>query len=89
MRPGGSLVGMGADDVKSRARLPGIGYGDKASASGYALYRTFFNAKDDSFASCLSRQCDARTGWIGPDIHAIWATIKKGEGVQLGLNTQR
>jgi 2-polyprenyl-6-methoxyphenol hydroxylase-like FAD-dependent oxidoreductase len=75
-------VVIGADGVKSKARVPVIGYEDKALASGYALYRAFFDAniiKRDPMTSHLVRDNDdARTGWIGPDIHSIVATIKHG-----------
>jgi 2-polyprenyl-6-methoxyphenol hydroxylase-like FAD-dependent oxidoreductase len=76
-------VVIGADGVKSRARIPVIGYEDKALASGYALYRAFFDANiiknDPLTAHLVPDDDDARTGWIGPDIHAICATIKHGK----------
>jgi 2-polyprenyl-6-methoxyphenol hydroxylase-like FAD-dependent oxidoreductase len=76
-------VVIGADGVKSRARMPVIGYEDKTLASGYALYRAFFDAniiKNDPLTSHLVLDDDdARTGWIGPDVHAIVATIKRGK----------
>ena len=76
-------VVIGADGVKSRARMPVIGYEDKTLASGYALYRAFFDAniiKNDPLTSHLVLDDDdARTGWIGPDVHAIVSTIKRGK----------
>ena len=76
-------VVIGADGVKSRARIPVVGYEDKTLASGYALYRAFFDAsiiKNDPLTSHLVLDDDdARTGWIGPDVHAIVATIKRGK----------
>jgi len=76
-------VVIGADGVKSRARIPVIGYEDKTLASGYALYRAFFDAniiKNDPLTSHLVLDDDdARTGWIGPDVHAIVSTIKRGK----------
>lgn len=76
-------VVIGADGVKSRARVAVIGYEDKTLASGYALYRVFFDAsiiKNDPLTKHLVLEDDdARTGWIGPDVHAIVATIKRGK----------
>ena len=78
----GDLV-IGADGVKSKARLPVIGYEDKTLASGYALYRAFFDAniikRDPLTSHLVPDKGDARTGWIGPDVHAIVATIKGGK----------
>jgi hypothetical protein len=76
-------VVIGADGVKSRARVAVIGYKDKTLASGYAIYRAFFDAsiiKNDPLTSHLVLDNDdARTGWIGPDVHAICGTIKRGK----------
>jgi hypothetical protein len=76
-------VVISADGVKSRVRIPVIGYEEKTLASGYALYRAFFDAniiKNDPLTSHLVLDDDdARTGWIGPDVHAIVSTIKRGK----------
>jgi 2-polyprenyl-6-methoxyphenol hydroxylase-like FAD-dependent oxidoreductase len=76
-------VVVGADGVKSKARIPVVGYEDKTLASGYALYRAFFDASiiknDPITAHLVPDNDDARTGWIGPDVHAIVATIKRGK----------
>jgi 2-polyprenyl-6-methoxyphenol hydroxylase-like FAD-dependent oxidoreductase len=76
-------VVIGADGVKIRARIPAVGYEDKTLASGYALYRAFFDAhiikSNPLTAHLVLDDDDARTGWIGPDVHAIVATIKRGK----------
>lgn len=54
---------------------------DKPKSSGYAIYRAWMDstelAKDPLTAPLV--QGDTHTGWLGPDIHFLAASIKGGK----------
>ncbi|KAF2122594.1 hypothetical protein BDV96DRAFT_593117 [Lophiotrema nucula] len=74
-------VVIGSDGVRSKARTLVLGYEDKPKSSGYAVWRAWFSNKD-MMADPLTRQfCengDTFNGWIGPDVHFLFSTIKGG-----------
>ncbi|CAK7222840.1 hypothetical protein SBRCBS47491_004999 [Sporothrix bragantina] len=74
-------VVVGADGVRSKARTLVLGYEDKPKSSGYAVWRAWFSNKD-MIADPRTRQfCengDTFNGWIGPDVHFLFSTIKNG-----------
>jgi 2-polyprenyl-6-methoxyphenol hydroxylase-like FAD-dependent oxidoreductase len=73
---------LGADGVRSKARELVLGYDDKPKPSGYAVYRAWMNsdelAKND-LTKDLVVNGDTHTGWLGPDIHFLAASIKGGK----------
>lgn len=75
-------VVFGADGVRSKARTLVLGYDDKPKASGYAIYRAWMSsdelAKND-LTKDLVINGDTHTGWLGPDIHFLAASIKDGK----------
>ncbi|KAH7050212.1 putative MAK1-like monooxygenase [Macrophomina phaseolina] len=74
-------VVLGADGVRSKARELVLGYDDKPKSSGYAVWRAWF-ANTDMVADPRTRHfCehgDTFNGWIGPDVHFLFSTIKGG-----------
>ncbi|KAK3671319.1 hypothetical protein LTR78_008779 [Recurvomyces mirabilis] len=74
-------VVLGADGVRSKARQLVLGYDDKPKASGYAIYRAWMDsselAKNDLTKDLVNG--DTHTGWLGPDIHFLAASIKGGK----------
>ncbi|VDC02943.1 unnamed protein product [Peniophora sp. CBMAI 1063] len=79
-------VVIGADGVHSRARNLILGYDDKPISSGYAIYRTWFNAQDvgidkDPLTDFLARDEDIFKCWIGQDMHLIVTNCQKGTRV--------
>ncbi|CAG8983023.1 hypothetical protein HYALB_00010149 [Hymenoscyphus albidus] len=74
-------VVIGADGVRSRARTLVLGYEDKPKSSGYAVFRAWFSNKDmilDPETSHFCTNGDTFNGWIGPDVHFLFSTIKNG-----------
>jgi len=75
-------VVLGADSVRSKARELVLGYDDKPKPSGYAVYRAWMSsdelAKND-LTKDLVINGDTHTGWLGPDIHFLAASIKGGK----------
>ncbi|KAL1617751.1 hypothetical protein SLS56_010851 [Neofusicoccum ribis] len=75
-------VVLGADGVRSKARELVLGYDDKPKSSGYAVWRAWF-ANTDMVADPRTRHfCehgDTFNGWIGPDVHFLFSTIKGGQ----------
>jgi len=73
---------LGADGVRSKARKLVLGYDDKPKPSGYAVYRAWMPsdelAKND-LTKDLVLHGDTHTGWLGPDIHFLAASIKNGK----------
>ncbi|KAK1761652.1 hypothetical protein QBC33DRAFT_520249 [Phialemonium atrogriseum] len=76
----GDIV-IAADGVRSRAREIVLGYEDKPKSSGYAVWRTWFPNKDmlaDPLTAHFCNNGDTFNGWIGPDMHFLFSTIKNG-----------
>jgi len=75
-------VVLGADGVRSKARTLVLGYNDDPKPSGYAIYRAWMDstelAKND-LTKDLVINGDSHTGWLGPDIHFLAASIKNGK----------
>ena len=75
-------VVIGADGVRSKARELVLGYVDKPKSSGYAVWRAWF-PNTDMIADPRTREfCvngDTFNGWIGPDVHFLFSTIKGGK----------
>ncbi|EPE02439.1 fad binding domain protein [Ophiostoma piceae UAMH 11346] len=74
-------VVVGADGVRSKARTLVLGYEDKPKSSGYAVWRAWFSNKDmiaDPRTREFCANGDTFNGWIGPDVHFLFSTIKGG-----------
>ncbi|GAM35635.1 hypothetical protein TCE0_017r04121 [Talaromyces pinophilus] len=74
-------VVIGADGVRSKARELVLGYFDKPKSSGYAVYRAWFPNTDmikDPRTKQFCENGDTFNGWIGPDVHFLFSTIKNG-----------
>lgn len=72
---------IAADGVRSRARKCVLGYEDKPKSSGYAVWRAWFTNKDmlaDPLTAHFCNNGDTFNGWIGPDMHFLFSTIKNG-----------
>ncbi|KAK0670213.1 putative zeaxanthin epoxidase [Cercophora samala] len=73
---------IGADGVRSKARELVLGYVDKPKSSGYAVWRAWFSNKDmiaDPRTKEFCENGDTFNGWIGPDVHFLFSTIKGGK----------
>ncbi|KAK3381043.1 hypothetical protein B0H63DRAFT_195805 [Podospora didyma] len=74
-------VVIGADGVRSKARELVLGYVDKPKSSGYAVWRAWFPNTDmirDPLTKEFCENGDTFNGWIGPDVHFLFSTIKNG-----------
>ncbi|ORY09992.1 hypothetical protein BCR34DRAFT_588941 [Clohesyomyces aquaticus] len=74
-------VVIGSDGVRSKARTLVLGYEDKPKSSGYAVWRAWFPNKDmiaDPETKQFCENGDTFNGWIGPDVHFLFSTIKGG-----------
>lgn len=74
-------VVIGADGVRSKARTLVLGYEDKPKSSGYAVWRAWFsnvNMIKDPRTKEFCENGDTFNGWIGPDVHFLFSTIKGG-----------
>ena len=74
-------VVIGADGVRSKARELVLGYADKPKSSGYAVFRAWFPNTDmmaDPETRKFCENGDTFQGWIGPDVHFLFSTIKNG-----------
>ncbi|KAI0442929.1 hypothetical protein F4803DRAFT_561970 [Xylaria telfairii] len=72
---------IAADGVRSKARKTVLGYEDKPKSSGYAVWRAWFPNKDmlaDPLTAQFCENGDTFNGWIGPDMHFLFSTIKDG-----------
>ncbi|KAI4951943.1 hypothetical protein J4E91_003404 [Alternaria rosae] len=79
-RVAGDLV-VASDGVRSKARTLVLGYEDKPKSSGYAVWRAWFTNKDmiaDPETKQFCENGDTFNGWIGPDVHFLFSTIKNG-----------
>ncbi|KAM7213773.1 6-hydroxynicotinate 3-monooxygenase [Rhypophila decipiens] len=73
---------IGADGVRSKARELVLGYVDKPKSSGYAVWRAWFSNVDmikDPRTKEFCESGDTFNGWIGPDVHFLFSTIKGGK----------
>ncbi|KAF2689155.1 FAD/NAD(P)-binding domain-containing protein [Lentithecium fluviatile CBS 122367] len=74
-------VVVGSDGVRSKARTLVLGYEDKPKSSGYAVWRSWFSNKDmiaDPETKQFCENGDTFNGWIGPDVHFLFSTLKGG-----------
>ena len=74
-------VVVGADGVRSKARELVLGYVDKPKSSGYAVFRAWFTNEGmmaDPETRKFCENGDTFQGWIGPDVHFLFSTIKNG-----------
>jgi 2-polyprenyl-6-methoxyphenol hydroxylase-like FAD-dependent oxidoreductase len=75
-------VVLAADGVRSTGRTLVLGYEDKPQPSGYAIYRAWFPsdeiAKDPLTSFFVGGPSDKHVCWLGPDVHFIAASLKKG-----------
>ena len=74
-------VVVGSDGVRSKARELVLGYFEKPKSSGYAVFRSWFPNKDmiaDPQTAHFCNNGDTFNGWIGPDVHFLFSTIKNG-----------
>ncbi|KAI5252125.1 putative MAK1-like monooxygenase [Aureobasidium subglaciale] len=75
-------VVIGSDGVRSKARQLVLGYDDRPKPSGYAVFRAWFPSTDMMADARTSKFCengDTFQGWIGPDVHFLFSTIKGGK----------
>ncbi|KAI4729117.1 putative MAK1-like monooxygenase [Aureobasidium sp. EXF-10728] len=75
-------VVIGSDGVRSKARELVLGYDDRPKASGYAVFRAWFPNTDmiaDPRTKKFCENGDTFQGWIGPDVHFLFSTIKGGK----------
>ncbi|KAH8105037.1 monooxygenase [Phellopilus nigrolimitatus] len=77
-------VVVGADGARSRARELVLGFEDKPKPSGYAVYRAWFNSKEqgidkDPLTSIFYKKGGEFHGWIGQDIHMLAMSFRDGE----------
>ncbi|KAK1759958.1 6-hydroxynicotinate 3-monooxygenase [Echria macrotheca] len=73
---------IGADGVRSKARELVLGYVDKPKSSGYAVWRAWFSNEKmiaDPRTKEFCENGDTFNGWIGPDVHFLFSTIKGGK----------
>ena len=57
-------------------------YDDKPKPSGYAIYRAWMSSEElakNDLTKDLVIHGDTHTGWLGPDIHFLAASIKDGK----------
>ncbi|KAI0131855.1 putative MAK1-like monooxygenase [Xylariales sp. AK1849] len=74
-------VVIAADGVRSKARKSVLGYEEKPKSSGYAIWRAWFSNKDmlaDPETAHFCNNGDTFNGWIGPNMHLLFSTIKNG-----------
>ncbi|TGJ79988.1 hypothetical protein E0Z10_g8776 [Xylaria hypoxylon] len=75
-------VVLAAEGVRSRGRKIVLGYDDKPKASGYAVYRVWFDAAEiakDPDLRFFTDNGDKHVAWLGPDVHFIAASVKNGK----------
>ncbi|KAK6064226.1 hypothetical protein SCUP515_11901 [Seiridium cupressi] len=73
---------IGADGVRSKARELVLGYEDKPKSSGYAIWRAWFPSTELARDPRTAEFCvngDTFNGWIGPDAHFLFSTLKGGK----------
>ncbi|KAI0197492.1 putative monooxygenase [Astrocystis sublimbata] len=75
-------VVLAAEGVRSGGRKIVLGYDDKPKASGYAVYRCWFDADQiakDPMLQHFTNDGDKHVAWLGPDVHFIAASVKNGK----------
>ncbi|KAI1809014.1 putative monooxygenase [Poronia punctata] len=75
-------VVLAAEGVRSKGREIVLGYDDKPKASGYAVYRVWFDAEEiskDPDLRFFTDDGDKHVFWLGPDVHFIAASVKNGK----------
>lgn len=75
-------VVFAAEGVRSGGRKIVLGHEDLPKSSGYAVYRSWFSSQDlakNPRTAHLVNNGDTHTGWIGPDVHFLAASIKDGK----------
>ncbi|KAF8142161.1 monooxygenase [Boletus edulis] len=77
---------VAADGIKSHARKYVLGHHDRPHPSGYAIYRTWFDAKEqgvdtDPRTSFLCKDGDVLYAWTGKDVHFIAASFDGGKSI--------
>ncbi|KAI0420109.1 putative monooxygenase [Xylaria grammica] len=75
-------VVLAAEGVRSRGRKIVLGYDDAPKASGYAVYRVWFDAAEiakDPDLRFFTDHGDKHVAWLGPDVHFIAASVKNGK----------
>ncbi|KAI0521877.1 putative monooxygenase [Xylaria bambusicola] len=73
---------LAAEGVRSPGRKIVLGYEDKPKASGYAVYRVWFDADEiakDPDLRFFTDNGDKHVAWLGPDVHFIAASVKNGK----------
>lgn len=77
-------VVVAAEGVRSRGRKIILGHEDPPEPSGYAVYRAWFPSDElakNERTKDLVVNGDTHSGWIGPDVHFLVASIKNGTEV--------
>jgi 2-polyprenyl-6-methoxyphenol hydroxylase-like FAD-dependent oxidoreductase len=77
-------VVLAAEGVRSRGRTLVLGCEDKPLPSGYAVFRTWFEAGEvarNEKTRFLVEGGDSHYGWIGEDVHFLAASIKDGKEI--------
>ncbi|KAL0253132.1 hypothetical protein SLS55_010583 [Diplodia seriata] len=72
---------LGADGVRSKARELVLGHADAPKSSGYAVWRAWFASTAMAADPRTAHFCahgDTFNGWIGPDVHFLFSTLKGG-----------
>lgn len=72
---------IGADGVRSKAREVVLGHEGKPKSSGYGVFRAWLPSTDMLAEPKTRRFCengDTLNGWIGPDVHFLFSTLKNG-----------
>ncbi|KAI1332543.1 putative monooxygenase [Xylariaceae sp. FL0255] len=75
-------VVLAAEGVRSKGRKIVLGFEDAPKASGYAVYRTWFDADEiakEPDLQFLTNYGDKHVAWLGPDVHFIAASVKNGK----------
>ncbi|KAI1364869.1 putative monooxygenase [Xylaria arbuscula] len=75
-------VVLAAEGVRSKGRKIVLGYEDRPKASGYAVYRVWFDAAEiakDPDLRFFTDNGDKHVAWLGPDVHFIAASVKNGK----------
>lgn len=75
-------VVLAAEGVRSRGRKLVLGFEDKPLASGYAVFRTWFDSAEllkNEKTRHLVEKGDSHNGWIGEDVHFLAAAVKDGK----------
>ncbi|EDU42558.1 UbiH 2-polyprenyl-6-methoxyphenol hydroxylase [Pyrenophora tritici-repentis] len=75
-------VVVACDGVRSKARKYVLGYEHPLKSSGFSTYRTWFDADEmmkDPETRPFVENGDTSNGWIGPNSHFLFWTLKGGK----------